>query len=188
MKVQANTLRAGHVFEHNGRVWIVARSEINTPGKGAAVIQVEMRDAKTGVKSNERFRTQETVERLRLDEFDMQYLYAEGDVYTFMNPETYEQLSLNKDLIGDPVVYLQDGMTCNVKVLEGKPIGVEIPSSVVLAIVEADPVVRGQTATSSYKPAVLENGVKVMVPPHIETGTRIVVNTADSSYVERAKN
>jgi len=187
MKVSANTLRKGHVVEHNNKLWLVIKSEIMIPGKGNAIIQVEMRDVRTGIKTNERYRTQETVERVQLMDHEMQYLFNAGDDYTFMDQTTYEQYVVTKDVIGDSVVFLQEGMICNVQTYEGTPLSVTLPPSVVLEIVEADPVVKGQTASSSYKPARLSNGVRVMVPPFIESGTRIVVSTADGSYVERAK-
>ena len=188
MKVAAITLRKGNVLEYNGKLMIVTGQEIMQPGKGASVIQVEMRDIRSGNKDNVRFRTQETVERVRLDQIDHQYLFNDGETYTFMNTETYEQVMLAADLIGEPAVFLQDGMIVKIESHEGDPLGVQLPDSVTLEITEAEPVIKGQTATTSYKPAVLENGAKVMVPPHIEAGTRIVVKTEDGSYVERAKD
>ena len=188
MKVAAITLRKGNVLDYNGKLMIVTGQEIMQPGKGASVIQVEMRDIRSGNKDNVRFRTQETVERVRLDQTDHQYLFNDGETYTFMNTETYEQIAVSKDLIGDPAVFLQDGMVVSIETFEGEPLGVQLPDSVICEIVEAEPVVKGQTATTSYKPAILENGAKVMVPPHVESGTRIVVKTEDGSYVERAKD
>lgn len=188
MKVNAITVRPGHVLEHNGKLWLVLKSDILQPGKGAAVVQVEMRDVRTGTKTNERYRTQETVERAQLYETDYQFLFAEGDTLTFMDQETFEQVQVARDIVGDPAAFLQDGMIVQVQTHEGTPLAVTLPDTVTMRIVEADPVVKGQTAASSYKPAILENGVKVMVPPHVESGTRIVVKTADSSYVERAKD
>jgi len=137
---------------------------------------------------NERFRASETVERVRLDQKEYQYLFADGDFLTFMDNDTFEQVTVNSDLVGEPAVFLQDGMTVTIESYEGDPISVLLPDTVVMEIVEADPVVKGQTASSSYKPAKLENGVRIMVPPHIESGTRVVVNTADGSYSERAKD
>lgn len=188
MKVAAITLRKGNVMDYNGKLMVVTGYEIMQPGKGASVIQVEMRDIRTGNKDNVRFRTQETVERVRLDQSKYQYLFNDGETYTFMNMETYEQIAVNKEIIGDPVVFLQDGMEVTIETFEGEPLGVELPDSVILEIVEAEPVIKGQTATTSYKPAILSNGAKVMVPPHIDVGTRVVVRTEDSSYVERAKD
>ncbi len=188
MKVNANTLRAGNVIEHNGKLWVVVKNELSSPGKGAAVAQVEMRDIRTGNKDNVRFRTQETVERVRLEQDAHQYLFADGDDVTFMHNENYEQITINKELIGPPAAYLQEGMIVEVETYEGEPLGVKLPDTVTMEVVEAEPVVKGQTATTSYKPGVLENGEKVMLPPHIEAGTRVVVKTEDGSYVERAKD
>lgn len=188
MQVNANEIRKGHVVDYNGKLWAVLKSEIMIPGKGNAVVQVEMRDVRTGIKTNVRFRTQETIERVQLQDHEMQFLFAADDQYTFMDQTTFEQLVVPKDIIGDPVVFLQEGMVCNVQTYEGAALSVELPQTVVLEIVEADPVVKGQTASSSYKPAKLSNGVRVMVPPFIEAGTRIVVNTGDSTYVERARD
>ena len=187
MQVDANTLRKGHVIDYNNKLWVVLKSEIMTPGKGAAVVQVEMRDVRAGVKNNIRFRTQETVEKVQLHDHEMQFLYATGDEYTFMDQTSFEQMTIPKDIIGDPVVFLQENMICNVQVYENAALSVELPATVTLEIVEADPVVKGQTASSSYKPAKLSNGVRVMVPPFIGTGTKVVINTADSSYIERAR-
>ena len=167
---------------------VVTNYEIMQPGKGASVIQVEMRDIRTGNKDNVRFRTQETVERIRLDQSDHQYLFNDGESYTFMNTESYEQVMVSKDVIGDAAVFLQDGMTVSIETHEGEPLGVQLPDQVTMEIVEAEPVVKGQTATTSYKPALLENGAKVMVAPFIDVGTKIIVRTEDSTYVERAKD
>lgn len=188
MKVNANTLRPGNVIDYNGKLWVVSKYDIIQPGKGAAVIQIEMRDIRSGNKDNVRFRTQETIERVRLDQEDYQYLFSDGDDYTFMNTSNYEQISVSKELIGDPVVFLQEGMIVVIETFEGEPLGVQLPDTVTVEVKEAEPVVKGQTATTSYKPAIVDNEVKIMVPPHIEAGTRIVVKTEDASYVERAKD
>jgi len=188
MKINGNSIRPGNIIEHQGRLWRAVKTQHTQPGKGGAYLQVELKDIRDGTKLNERFRSSETVERVRLDEHPYQFLFASGDDYTFMDQNTFEQITLNADLIGDPAVFLQEGMIVTLESYEGSPISVELPETVIMAIVEADAVVKGQTASSSYKPAKLENGVRVMVPPHIESGTRIVVNTADSTYVERAKD
>lgn len=188
MKVNANTLRSGNVIDYNGKLWVVIKNEISTPGKGAAVAQVEMRDIRSGSKDNVRFRTQETVERVRLEQDDHQFLFADGDNYTFMHTENYEQISIDKELIGYPAAFLDEGMVVEVETYEGEPLGVKLPDSVTVEIVEAEPVVKGQTATTSYKPAIITNGERIMVPPHIEAGTRVVVKTEDGAYVERAKD
>jgi len=187
MRINGNAIRPGNIIEHNGRLWRVAKIQHTQPGKGGAYLQAEMKDIRDGTKLNERFRASESVEKVRLDEAQYQFLFADGDDVTFMETETYEQITLNRETIGDPAVFLQDGMTVTVQSYEGSPIGVELPDSVVMEVVEADAVVKGQTASSSYKPAVLENGERIMVPPHIEAGVRIVVATADGSYMERAK-
>jgi elongation factor P len=188
MKINGNSIRPGNIIEHQGRLWRAVKTQHTQPGKGGAYLQVELKDIRDGTKLNERFRSSETVERVRLDEKQYQFLFADGEDYTFMDSESFEQITLNADLIGEPAAFLQEGMTVSVESYEDSPISVSLPETVVMQIVEADPVVKGQTAASSYKPAKLENGVRVMVPPHIESGTRIVVNTADATYVERAKD
>ena len=188
MKVNAITLRPGHVIEHEGKLWVVTKSEINQPGKGASVIQVDMRDVRTGIKTNVRFRTQETVERVRLEQNECTFLYADGDDYHFMNVESFEQMTVKGDIMGDQARFLQDGMKVEIETFEGEALSVSLPDTAVYTIVEADPVVKGQTASSSYKPAILDCGVRVMVPPHIESGTRVVVKLEDGTYLERAKD
>lgn len=187
MKINAIDIKPGNVLEHQGKLWIVLKRELIQPGKGGAFAQVEMRDLKTGTKTNERYRTQETVERVQLDEKEMQFLFLEGDHATFMDTDTYEQIMVDRSLIGDPADFLKDNMMVTVQLYEGTPMSVTLPQTVTMTVVEADAVVRGQTASSSYKPGKLDNGRRVMIPPHIEAGTRIVVNTSDGSYVERAK-
>jgi elongation factor P len=188
MKINGNAVRPGYIIEHQGRLWRAIKTQHTQPGKGGAYLQVELKDVRDGTKLNERFRSSETVERVELDKHDYQFLFADGDDFTLMDQETFEQITVNADLIGEPAVFLQEGMKVTVQAHEGEPLSVTLPDTVTMKIVEADPVVRGQTAASSYKPARLENGVRVMVPPHIENGMRIVVNTADSSYVERARD
>ena len=187
MKQQANLIRAGQVIEHGGRRWTVLKQQIITPGKGGAFIQVEMRDLRTGNKTNERWRTADTVERLETSEAEYTYSYTDGENVVLMDPASYEQHMVPQALLGDQLAFLQDNMPLTVDMVEGEPVGVRLPSTVVLEVVEADPVVKGQTATSSYKPAKLSNGVKTQVPPFVEAGERIVVKTEDASYVERAK-
>ena len=188
MKINAIDIKPGYVLESQGKLWLVMKRELVQPGKGGAFAQVEMRDLKTGTKTSERYRTQETVERAQLDEKEMQFLFLDGDQATFMDNENYEQVSVNREMIGDPVDFLREGMMCTIQLHDGVPLSVTLPQTVTMEVVEADPVVKGQTASSSYKPGKLENGRRVMIPPHIEAGTRIVVNTADGSYVERAKD
>jgi elongation factor P len=188
MKINAIDIKPGNVLEHQGKLWVVLRRELIQPGKGGSFAQVEMRDLRGGSKLNERFRTQETVERVRLDQKEMQFLYFEGEQATFMDNETYEQTTLNREMIGEPADFLHEGMICTIQLYEGEPLAIELPPTVTMKVVEADPVVRGQTASSSYKPGKLENGRRIMLPPHIGPGTRVVVNTSDGSYVERAKD
>lgn len=188
MKQQANLIRAGQVIEHNGRRWTVLKQQILTPGKGGAFIQVEMRDLTTGNKTNERWRTADTVERLVTEDKDYTYSYTDGENIVLMDPETFEQTMLPQDILGDQLAFLQDNMPLSVKLVEGDAVAVTLPPHVTLEVSEADPVVKGQTASSSYKPALLSNGVKTLVPPFVEAGERIVVRTEDGSYVERAKD
>jgi len=189
MKINGNAIRPGNVIEHKGRLWRASRIQHTQPGKGGAYLQVELRDIRDGTKLNERFRSSETVERVRLDQRPYQFLFADGNGYTFMDNDTYEQVTLTDQILDEEQIpFLQEGMVVTIESYEGSPIGVELPEKVTLEVVEADAVVKGQTASSSYKPAVLENGVRIMVPPHIGTGTRVVVNTADATYAERAKD
>ena len=187
MKQQANLIRAGQVIEHDGNRWTVLKQQIITPGKGGAFIQVEMRNLRSGNKTNERWRTADTVERLTTEEREYTYSYTDGMNLVLMDPETYEEAHVPAGLMGDAAPFLQDQMTLTVDLVEGDPVAIRLPPSVTLEVMEADPVVKGQTASSSYKPAKLSNGVKTMVPPFIESGERIVVRTEDGSYVERAK-
>jgi elongation factor P len=187
MKQQANLIRAGQVIEHEGRRWTVLKQQIITPGKGGAFIQVEMRDLRSGNKTNERWRTADTVERLMTEEKEYTYSYTDGANLVLMDPESYEEVHVSRDLLGGAAPFLQDNMQLTVDLVEGEPVGIHLPATVVLEVVEADPVVRGQTAASSYKPARLSNGVRTSVPPFIETGEKVVVKTEDGSYVERAK-
>lgn len=187
MKIVAITARPGNVLDHEGKLWSVTKYEIIQPGKGNAVIQIEMRDVKTGNKTNVRFRTQEMIERVRLDEQDCQYLYADDDNYYFMIKENYEQMPVSKEFLGNKALFLQENMDVQIQSYEGMPLDVTLPDSIVVTVAECEPVVKGQTASSSYKPAIVDNGVRVMVPPHIEVGARIVVKTEDASYVEKAK-
>jgi len=187
MKQQANLIRAGQVIEHDGSRWTILKQQIITPGKGGAFIQVEMRNLKSGNKTNERWRTADTVERLTTEQNEYTYSYTDGINLVLMDPNTFEEMHVPADLMGDAAPFLQDQMNLIVDLVEGEPVAIHLPPTVVLEVVEADPVVKGQTASSSYKPAKLSNGVKTNVPPFIEAGERIVVRTEDSTYVERAK-
>ena len=188
MKINAIDIKPGNVLESNGKLWVVLKRELIQPGKGGAFTQIEIRDLRSGNKATERFRTQEAVERVRLDEKEMQFLFFDGNIATFMDNESFEQTSVDRELIGEPADFLVEGMICSIKLYEGQPLAVELPQSVTVTVTEADPVVKGQTASSSYKPGKIDNGRRVMIPPHIGAGTRIIVNTADGSYIERAKD
>ncbi len=188
MKISGNEIRPGHVLEHKDRLWMAVRAEHVKPGKGPAYQQVELKDLVDGTKLNERFRAAETVERVRLDEKAYQYLYEEGAQLTLMDQESFEQILLDKTLIGEQLPFLQEGMLITVQSYDGRPLMARLPDTAVLEVVQADPVVKGQTAAASYKPAILDNGVRIMVPPHIETGTRVVVNIVDQTYVERSRD
>jgi elongation factor P len=188
MKINGNAVRIGNVVEHQNRLWVVTKTQAVKPGKGGAFNQVEMKDIRSGTKLNERFRADEQVERVRLEQRNATFLFADDDNLTFMDSESYEQIPIKRDMIGDQAAYLQDGMEVQIESYEEEPLSVQLPETAVFEIVEADAVVKGQTASSSYKPAVLENGVRVMVPPHVGAGTRIVVRPEDGTYVERAKD
>jgi elongation factor P len=188
VKVIASSVRKGNVLDVGGKLCVVMKAENIHPGKGTPVTHLDMRRISDGVKITERYRTTDQVERAFLEEKTYNYLYEDDMGFHLMEPETYDQITLPKDIIGEQSVYLQENMPIAVNLHEGVPVSAELPQRVILEIVEADPVVKGQTASSSYKPAVLSNGLRVMVPPHITAGTRVVIMTADGSYVERAKN
>ncbi len=185
-KINGNEIRPGNVIEHDGGLWVAVKTNAVKPGKGGAYNQVELKNLINGTKLNERFRAAETVEKVRLEQKDFTFLYEQGEALVFMDTESYEQLELDKDFVGERAAFLQDGMTVTVELHEERPIGVSLPDQVTLTIAEADPVVKGQTATSSYKPAVLENGVRVMVPPFISAGEKIVVDTSEITYLRRS--
>ncbi|KZK76808.1 Elongation factor P [Pseudovibrio sp. Ad13] len=187
MKLNGNEIKPGHVLMHQDTLWAAVKVQHVKPGKGGAFAQVEMKNLLDGRKLNERFRATESVERVRLEQKDFQFLYEEGDMLVFMDNETYEQLELQKEFVGERAAFLQDGMTVTVELHEEKPIGISLPTHVTLEIVEADAVVKGQTQSSSYKPAVLENGVRCMVPPFITSGEKIIVDTDSVEYVRRAE-
>jgi elongation factor P len=185
-KINGNEIRPGNVVEHDGGLWVAVKTMSVKPGKGGAYNQVELKNLINGTKLNERFRSAETVERVHLDMKDFSFLYEQDDALVFMDTTTYEQLELQKDFVGDRAAFLQDGMMVTVQLYDDKPIGISLPDQVTLTIVEADPVVRGQTAASSYKPAVLDNGIRILVPPFIASGERVLVDTNELTYLRRA--
>ncbi len=187
MKIDGGAVRMGMVIEWQDKLWLVVKHEIRTPGNLRSFNQVELKDIRNGTKNTPRFASDEKIERVTLDSKPYNFLFADGDNLTFMDNESYEQITMNKDMLGERFAFLQDGMTVEIETYEGAPLSVKLPSKVTLKITEADPVVKGQTASSSYKPAILENGVRVMVPPFIGAGESIVVDTSSLEYVERAK-
>ena len=186
-KIAGNEIRPGALIEHQGGLWVAVKTQAVKPGKGGAYNQVELKNVVTGSKLNERFRADESVEEVYLEKKDFQFLYASGETLTFMDMDSYEQIELAAEFVGDQAQFLQDGMKVLVQLHEGRPIGIKLPLQVVLEVVEADPVLKGGTAAPSYKSAVLENGLKVQVPPFINAGTRILVSTEDGSYIRRAE-
>ncbi|MFB2553313.1 elongation factor P [Ensifer soli] len=188
VKVIASSVRKGNVLDVDGKLYVVLTAQNFHPGKGTPVTQVDMRRISDGVKVSERYRTTEQVERAYVEDRPHSFLYEDGEGFHFMNPESYDQLVVTEDIVGDLKPYLQEGMTVTLSVHEGNAIAIELPARMTFEVVETEPVTKGQTASSSYKPAVLSNGVRTAVPPHIEVGTRIVIMTEDASYVERAKD
>lgn len=186
MKINGNEIRPGNIIRHKDTLWVAVKIQAVKPGKGPAYNQVELKDIVTGTKLNERFRASETVERVRLEQRDFQFLFGDAQTLTFMDQESYEQIELAADFVGDRAAFLQDGMVVQLEMHEGRPLGLKLPEQVTLEVTEADPVVKGQTAAASYKPATLENGVKVSVPPHVVAGQKVVVNTETLEYVKRA--
>lgn len=187
MDVNANDLKVGNIVNHKGKLWVILKTMHTQPGKGGAYIQAEMKALLEGTKLNERFRSSERIDRVRLDEEIYQFLFLQDDRITLMHKETFEQITLPSDILGDALPFLQDDMDLTVLFYEGKPLSVTLPETVVLEIVEAEPTIKGQTATSSYKPAVLSNGEKILVPPYLEAGAKVVVDTRDGTFVEKAK-
>ncbi len=188
MKVIASSIRKGNVLDIDGKLYAVLTAQNFHPGKGTPVTQVDMRRIADGVKVSERWRTTEQVERAHVEERDYDFLYEDGEGFHFMEPNTYEQITVTEDVIGDSKVYLTDGMRVSLKTHQEVAIAIELPMKVTVEITETEPVVKGQTASSSYKPAMCTNGLRVMVPPHIGAGTRIVIQTDDNAYVERARD
>jgi elongation factor P len=186
-KIAGNEVKPGMIIEVNGQLWSVLKTNSVKPGKGGAYNQVEAKNVLNGTRLNERFRSAETVDEVQLERRDFQYLFASGDMLTFMDMQNYDQIEVEADFVGDRTQFLQDGMKVVMQMHEGKPLGVSLPPHVILQVTEADPVTRGQTAASSYKSATLENGLRVQVPAFIEAGTRIIVSTDEGTYVKRAE-
>ena len=188
MRISANSIRAGNIIEHEGKLWIVSKTPEHTkPGKGGAFVQVEMKDVRTGTKVNERFSSTIDVEKVRLDQKQFQYMFQDDDHVHFMDNETFEQITIGKALLGDQLIYLVDGMVVMIEFYNEEALNAVLPEQVVLEVAETEPVVKGQTAAASYKPAIMVNGARVMVPPFINGGDKLLVRTSDGTYVERAK-
>jgi elongation factor P len=188
LKVIASQIRKGNVVDADGQLYVVLSAENFHPGKGTPTTQIDMRRISDGIKTSQRYKTTEQVERAFVEDHDYQYLYKDGDGFTFMNGETFDQVNVPAEIVGDMAPYLQENMTVKLSMHEGVPIAIELPQRVTLEVVETEPTMRGQTASSSYKPAILSNGVRTLVPGHIVPGTRIVIMTQDGSYAERAKD
>ena len=186
MKINAVEIKPGNILEYETGLWRVVKTAHTQPGKGGAYMQVELKNLIDGRKNNIRFRSAESVEKVRLEQVDFQFLFADGDALTFMDKETFDQVTLDRDVLGDAAAFLTDGMDVVMETYEEKPISVQLPSQIDAMIVEADAVVKGQTASSSYKPAILDNGVRIMVPPFIGAGTRVVVDVYAREYVRKA--
>ena len=185
-KINGNEIRPGNTLEHEGGLWAAVKVDHVKPGKGGAFAQVELKNLRDGRKLNERFRSADKVERVRLDQKDQQFLFEDGDMLTFMDSETYEQIALPADILGDRRPFLQDGMTVKIEYYGEEALNVSLPQKVTCKVVETEPVVKGQTAANSFKPAVLDNGVRVMIPPFVGQDEDIVVNTETFEYAERA--
>ena len=188
MKVNGNSLKAGMIVSHKGGMWKVIATQAVKPGKGGAFAQVELKNLKDSSKLNERFRASEVVERLYVETKSFQYSYNDGDTYHFMDTNTYEQIGLDKNIINELNIFLQDNMIVSIEFIENNPVSIKLPEHIIEEVTDTEAVIKGQTAASSFKPAILSNGFKIMVPPHIESGTRIVISTTNFSYVEKAKN
>jgi elongation factor P len=186
-KISGSDIKPGMVIEHEGSLWVAVNSVAVKPGKGPAYNQVELKNLLDGRKLNQRFSTDARVEETEVERKKFQFLYAQDDKLVFMDADTYDQIELAEDFVGERATFLQDGMTVQVDLHQERPIGVRLPETVVLAVTEADAVIKGQTASSSYKNAVLENGLRILVPPFVTAGERIVVNTNEVAYVRRAE-
>jgi elongation factor P len=188
MKISANSLRAGNVIVHNNDLWVISKTPEHTkPGKGGAYVQVEMKNLQTNTKLNERFSSSDYIEKAQLENRNLQFLYLEDNNLVLMDSETFEQILINKIMVGERLPFLEDNMMLKVQFFEEKPLNIELPQNIIAEIMQTDPVIKGSTVTSSYKPAILTNGIKVMVPPYLVIGEKIIVKTEDISFVERAK-
>lgn len=188
MKIDANSIRVGNVLEHETRLWVVLKTMHTQPGKGGAYMQVEMKDIKNGTKQNIRFRSSETVEKAQIDEIEYQYLYSQSGQIILMNLSTFEQIEVGQDLFPEEQIpFLCEGITVKVSSYSDDPIMATLPEKIETVIAECEPSIKGQTATNSFKSAILKNGVRIMVPPFINLGEKIIINVNTREYSERAK-
>lgn len=186
MKINGNEVKPGNIIKHQDTLWVAVKCNAVKPGKGGAFNQVELKNLLDGRKLNERFRAAETVERVRLEQKTHTFLYADGEMLVFMNAENYEQINIQAEFVGERAIFLTDGMAVNLEFYEERPISVALPDQVILTVSETEPVVKGQTSANSFKPAIMENGVRTAVPPFVGVGERLVINTEDGAYVKRA--
>ena len=187
MKIDGNQIKVGNILEINSKLWKVTKAQHTQPGKGGAYVQVEMKELKEGAKMNERFRSSESVERAILDEKEFQYLYKNDDKYVFMDNVSFEQIEIGNDLITkEQSKYLIENDMVKIQLYENFAVSIILPDNISLKVIEAEGVIKGQTAASSYKPATLERNIKTSVPPFIEVGDEIVISTIDSSYIQKA--
>ncbi len=187
MKIDAISIRVGNVLEYEGKLWVVLKTMHTQPGKGGAYMQIEMKEVKAGTKTKVRFRSSETVEKAHLETASYQFLYSEGNEISIMNNESFEQISISKDILGDQIPFLQEGMELTVALHDNVPITIKLPDTITETIAECESAIKGQTAASSYKPAILSNGVRIMVPPFISIDDKVIVKVETQEYVERAK-
>ncbi|MEM1160271.1 MAG: elongation factor P [Pseudomonadota bacterium] len=185
-KINGNEIRRGNIIEHNDGLWVAVKTDHVKPGKGGAFAQVELKNLRNGSKLNERFRSADKVERVRLEQKDQQFLYENDGMLVFMDTETYEQIELPADLLGEARPFLQDGMTVQIEYYEAEALSAALPEKVTCKVVDTEPAIKGQTAANSFKPAVLDNGVRIMIPPFVDQDTDVIVNTETFEYVERA--
>jgi elongation factor P len=187
MKLKATQLRKGMIIEHNNELYQLTDVFHNTPGKGQASVQTKMKNIRSGVNAEKRYRSDETAIKASLDSKEMEYLYNDGDDFYFMDTETFDQIALRTDILGDAHYYLLPNIKVTVNFYQNSPVGVELPGSVELKIIETEPSLKTATVTSSYKPATVETGLKIQVPPFISEGEVVRIDTSDGKYLERAK-
>lgn len=185
MKISASAVRVGNLIEHQGKLWRVLKKEHVKPGKGGAFVQLELKESNAGTKLNERFRSEDKIEKARVEPRQMQYLYPDGGNYVFMDLESYEQIHLGSDVLVSQEGFLLPNEEVQINFYNEQPIGVELPEAVALEVTETEAVVKGQTAAGSGKPAVLETGLRLMVPTFVSVGDRIRINTETGEYIER---